>query len=173
MLALAGESADGAIVSSGISPEILGWVWGRVNGSLERSQRERKDFRLILFVGCAVSADREQARREILPWVSRRLSMPLPEEVSGIPESDRLRALEAYNYTEHYRTSASHSGVVDVIPDEWIDRFGIAGTPEECAERIATLAASDVDAIFILPMTEDSHSFVQTFAEEILPRLRG
>jgi 5,10-methylenetetrahydromethanopterin reductase len=99
--------------------------------------------------------------------------MPLPEEVSGIPESDRLRALEAYDYTQHYQTGASHSGVVDVIPDEWIDRFGIAGTPDECAERIANLAALDVDAVFILPMTEDSHVFVRTFAEEILPRLRG
>ncbi|MFQ5914495.1 MAG: LLM class flavin-dependent oxidoreductase [Nitrospinota bacterium] len=172
MLSLAGEIADGAIVSSGISPEILNWVQAQIDQGLKRSGRGRGDFRLIAFVGCAVSEDRQRARGEILSWVARRLSMPLPEEVSGIPKADRLRALEAYSYTEHYRVRVSHGGVVDSIPDEWVDRFGIAGAPQESAERLASLSSLGVDAVFILPITEDSHAFLKTFSERLLPRLR-
>lgn len=172
MLALAGEVADGAIVSSGISPEILGWVRARIDEGLGRSGRRRADFRLLCFVGCAVSEDRTKARRDILPWVGRRLSMPVPEEVSGIPGADRRRALRAYRYTEHYRAGASHGGLADAIPDEWVDRFAVTGAPEECAERIAALSAQGVDALFLLPMTEDSHAFLRTFSEKVLPRAR-
>jgi 5,10-methylenetetrahydromethanopterin reductase len=172
MLALAGEIADGAIVSSGISPEILGWVREQIAEGLKKSGRDWGDFRLLSFIGCAVSEDRARTRRDILAWVARRLSMPLPDEVSGIPKADRMRALEGYRYTEHYRVSADHGGVVESIPDEWIDRFGIAGTPEECAERFSSLAGLGVDAIFILPITDDSHAFLKTFSDRILPAVK-
>ncbi len=172
MLSLAGEVADGAIVSSGISPGILRWVRSQIEEGLKKSGRSWDGFTLLSFVGCAVSEDRPQTRIDIRSWVARRLSMPLPEEVSGISKADRLRALKDYQYTHHYRVTASHKGVVDVIPEEWIDRFGIAGTPEECAERFSSLASMGVDAVFILPITDDSHVYLKTFGEEILPRIR-
>ena len=172
MLALAGEIADGAIVSSGISPEIFAWVRAQIEVGLKRSGRSWSAFTLLAFVGCAVSDDRPGTRRDIRSWVARCLSMPLPDEVFGIPKADRLRALDSYQYTEHYRVGASHEGVVDSIPDEWIDRFGIAGTPEECAERLSSLAALGADAVFILPITGDSHAYLKTFAEKILPNVK-
>lgn len=171
MLELAGEVADGAIVSAGISPEILRWVKSCIESGLKKSGRGWPEFQLIVFVGCAVSVDRPETRRNIRAWVARRLSMPIPEAVSGIPKAARIRALKDYQYTQHYRVTASHQGVVDTIPDEWIDRFGIAGTPEECAERFSSIAGLGADAVFILPITDDSDSYMKTLAAGVLPQV--
>lgn len=171
MLELAGEVGDGAIVSAGISPEILEWVKTRIESGLRKSGRSWSEFRLIIFVGCAVSEKQSDAKSNIRPWVARRLSMPLPEEVSGISREDRLRALQNYEYTQHYRVDASHQGLVETIPDEWIDRFGIAGTPEECAERFSSISKIGSDAVFILPLSDNSNLFLETLSKNVFPRI--
>lgn len=171
MLEMAGEVGDGAIVSAGISKEILEWVKFHIESGLRKSGRSWSEFRLIVFVGCAVSENPSEAKSNIRPWVARRLSMPLPEEVSGISRADRLRALQNYQYTQHYRVDASHQGVVETIPDEWIDRFGIAGTPEECAERFSLISEMGADAVFILPSSDNSNLFLRTLSDSVLPKI--
>ena len=38
------------------------------------------------------------------------------------------------------------------MPDAWIDQVAIAGTPEQCAERVAEYARAGVDSLALYPL---------------------
>ncbi|MDP6620575.1 MAG: hypothetical protein QGG90_14200, partial [Nitrospinota bacterium] len=42
----------------------------------------------------------------------------------------------------------------------------------EQLERFSSLAALGADAVFILPITGDSHEYLKTFAEKVLPHVK-
>ena len=60
----------------------------------------------------------------------------------------------------------------DHMPDQWIEDLTIAGTPEECADKIRGFGAAGADAVALFPLpTERVDDLVKLTAREVLPRL--
>jgi 5,10-methylenetetrahydromethanopterin reductase len=62
-------------------------------------------------------------------------------------------------------TEASHA---DLVPDELVDLFALAGTPAECEKRLAQITGLGVDQVSIVPFVRPGHSkeaTIRTFAE--------
>jgi 5,10-methylenetetrahydromethanopterin reductase len=82
--------------------------------------------------------------------VSRIVIRPLPFDM---PEED-MAAVEnirkTYDYYHHMDTEASHA---DLVPDSLVDRFALAGTPDECRERVARIQDLGIDQMSIIPFT--------------------
>lgn len=76
---------------------------------------------------------------------------------------DRIR--ESYDYYHHMDTEASHA---DLVPDELVDLFALAGTPDECAQRLKEIEALGVDQVSIVPFVRPGQSketTIRTFAD--------
>ena len=65
-----------------------------------------------------------------------------------------IRAVaEHYDMSRHGRGGAAH---LDYLTEDFVDRFGVAGTPQYCIDRLAGLAALGLDRLAIVGPSPDA-----------------
>jgi 5,10-methylenetetrahydromethanopterin reductase len=160
--AMTGRVADGAMISSDIT-ELPGSI-GVIREAERAAGRPVGSVRIVLRTACAIDEDREAARTAVRSAVYRRAMLTLgrkqrlgtisPEDAEGLE-----RVTAAYD-------ERSHGLPMDpsVVPEAWIDRFAIAGTGEEVAERCRRAAAAGADEISVL--------FVRSSDENLREQMR-
>ena len=168
MLRAAGRCADGVIASVGIAPELIQYVLDSVSEGAESAGRDPAEVVISITVGCDISEDRASARENVKTYVARRVLAPLPSRLTGFTKREKEEFRKAYTLSGHLQTDAPHARLVR---DEWIDRFALGGTAEECAEKLRVLADMGVNEVMLLPTTASAASLARTFAETVRPKL--
>ncbi len=147
MLELAGRLADGVIILVGTDPAYLRSAMEKIEVGAKASGRALKEIDLVLWVPCAVS-EKFPARAVVKAHVARVVAHPLPF-VRDKKEQEVLEEIrKAYNYYQHLDPKARQG---KVIPDWLVDKFAIAGTPEECRAKVQQIRGSGIDQIAIIP----------------------
>ena len=165
ILGLTGRIADGCIMLVGTDPVFVRGGLERIANGAKEAGRDPAEVKVVLWTPTAIDEDGTKARDLVRAHVSRVVIRPLPAE---IPEDDMAavaRIRENYDYYHHMNTEASHA---DLVPDSLVDRFALAGTPDECRERIAELEDLGIDQMSIIPFTPpggDRGKTMRTFAE--------
>jgi alkanesulfonate monooxygenase SsuD/methylene tetrahydromethanopterin reductase-like flavin-dependent oxidoreductase (luciferase family) len=143
-LRLAGRLGDGTILTSMSSPAYIRWALGHIQAGMAETGRTR--HRVVANIDVKVIPDRKAAREA----VRRSLAARMPWDEA------QLRAMgivpEAADFTREYNTidqAAQH------MPDEWVDAFSAAGTPEDVAEAIQHWVETGVDSIVLQPLNGD------------------
>ncbi len=132
-LAMAGAEADGTVLSVLAGEPYVRWARERL-----AEGGAGDDHRVVLFALCAVDDDPTAARERLRELVGLYL-LTGPRnaltEVQGIAdEAERLAALGLAEGTAR-------------IPEDWIDRFAIAGPADQCAARVQSLGAAGADVV--------------------------
>jgi 5,10-methylenetetrahydromethanopterin reductase len=149
MLELAGELADivhlaSFFVNAGHHRENL----EHVKRGAERSGRRMGTFEIDISMPCSVSEDRPAARRAAkrpaaqgILWTaaaerySRGRKDWLRPKQFNVPE-DVIEALASWDF---WTQAHFPDRLADLISDDVLDQFALAGTPEECADRLRAL----------------------------------
>jgi alkanesulfonate monooxygenase SsuD/methylene tetrahydromethanopterin reductase-like flavin-dependent oxidoreductase (luciferase family) len=58
------------------------------------------------------------------------------------------------------------------MPDEWLDAFSAAGTPEQAAVVIQRLAAAGADTVIFQPLDGDPDC-LEEYTRDLLPQLKA
>jgi 5,10-methylenetetrahydromethanopterin reductase len=149
MLELAGELADivhlaSFFVNAAHHRENL----ARVAVGAERAGRRLGTFEIDISMPCSVSEDRDAARRAAkrpaaqgILWTAAaerysrdRTNWVRPSQFN-VPE-DVVRALSSWDF---WTQANFPDRLADLITDDVLDQFALAGTPEECADRLRAL----------------------------------
>lgn len=167
ILEMSGRIADGVIVLVGTAPHFIEAALRTIERGAAQSGRSLEDLHIVLWTPTAIGADSIQARDLVRAHVSRVAIRPLPAAVDPALEKaiDRIRA--NYNYYEHMNPDAAHA---DLVPDELVDLFALAGTPAECAQRLKEIETLGVDQVSIVPFVptgESREGTIRAFAEII------
>jgi 5,10-methylenetetrahydromethanopterin reductase len=154
---LAGRVADGAIVLVGTDPGYLAASRTELEAGAADAQPARDlkadGFRVVCWTPCSIQEDGAAARRAVKAHVARVLKRKLPFEHDADTQRVVQRIREQYEYYEHMQPGTAHG---DLVPDELVERFALAGTPAEVEQQLRRLAATGlVDEIAIIPHTED------------------
>jgi alkanesulfonate monooxygenase SsuD/methylene tetrahydromethanopterin reductase-like flavin-dependent oxidoreductase (luciferase family) len=158
-LQLAGRVADGAILTSMSSPAYVRWAWEHIRAGM--AQSGRIDHQLVVFVDVKVNPDGELARAALrrtlaarLPWVDAQLNAPgiLGEAAAFIQEQ-------------------GVEGIVERLPDEWLDLFGAAGAPEHVTQILQRLAATGPTSIVLQPLDGDP-ACLDEYIRYLMPQLK-
>jgi 5,10-methylenetetrahydromethanopterin reductase len=152
---LAGKIGDGAIVLVGVDPQFLKASRHELEaGAAEAGTTlEARNFRVVCWTPCSILDDGRAARSAVKAHVARVLKRKLPFELDAATMDvvDKIR--QQYEYYEHMVVGTHHG---EVVTDELVERFAIAGTPKEARDQLERLAASGlVDEIAIIPHTQD------------------
>lgn len=162
MLRLSGEVADGSVLSVAASHEYVRWARARVNEGRERGSRSGP-HPITVFAIYAVDPDGDAARhaaRASLAFYKQYGSNALTD-VYGI--SDELNSLVARGGFE---------AVLAGMRDEWVNDLTIAGTPQECADRIRAFYGAGADSVALFPVATDRvDEVLRVTADDVLPRL--
>jgi 5,10-methylenetetrahydromethanopterin reductase len=155
ILEMSGRVADGVIVLVGTAPHFISAALRTIEKGAGRSGRTLGDLHIVLWTPTAIADDSTEARDLVRAHVSRVAIRPLPAKVDPALEKSIERIREQYNYYEHMNPEAAHA---DLVPDELVDLFALAGTPTECAQRLKEIESLGVDQVSIVPFVRPGQS---------------
>lgn len=172
ILELSGRVADGTIVLVGTSPLFIEAALETIERGAKEAGRTLDDLHIVLWTPTAISDDPVKARDLTRAHVARVCIRPLPAAVDPSLQAAIDKIRDSYDYYHHMDTEANHA---DIVPDDLVDLFALAGTPAECEERLRTIADLGVDQVAIVPFVRPGESrepTIRSFAE-IVGRIAG
>jgi 5,10-methylenetetrahydromethanopterin reductase len=129
------------------------------------------------YVNVAVAVDRQRARELVRGSVStfgRFASEGVPVTgLSDVTATGIKRLARGYERDRHGAADSAHAQQLD---DEFIDRFAVAGPPEEVSERLTEIGDAGIERLIVVPGSLDAapadveHSNA-LFVEGVLPEL--
>jgi len=154
-LRMAGSVGDGVIFGGGPKPATVRDLGlANVEEGADRSGRSLEDIELTVLAPACVDENRARAVERLKPVIEpiayHNFSFSVEEAPPDVQED--LRGLvDAHDVREHGQEDPDD---LERIPDgvwEYLgDRFAIAGTPDECRERLAALDDLGVDHVMCL-----------------------
>lgn len=165
MLQLSGGLADGSVLSVGAGVRYLSWAKDQIEAGQAAAGRT-VPHRVVVFALYAVDSDRDKARDEIRGPLSFYLSADSPNAITraeGI--SGEVAAL---------LDKGGRDLLASKMPEEWLSRLAVAGTPADCAEQIAALYAAGADSVALFPVADGrAEELADITARQVVPRLEG
>jgi 5,10-methylenetetrahydromethanopterin reductase len=158
-LQLAGRVGDGTILVDMSSPAYVRWALGHIQAGM--AQADRTHHRVAVYVSVKVSHDGSAARagmrRQLagrMPWFDAHLNtLGITEEVAAFIEAQGVDAL------------------AERMPDEWLDAFAAAGTPEQVKASLERLIEAGADSIIFQPLDGDS-ACLDEYIRYLMPLLK-
>lgn len=167
MSRLAGQIADGMLCNVGVESRAIQLSLSHMQEGAHSAGRSLKDVKVAARIPACISDDpeaKQYVRARVGISAMRRAASEFNEADAGTVGKIR----QAYDPREHLRLNAAYAAQVS---DSLIDKFALAGRPEECLERVQALAQTGVDELNLAFMHPDTETLLRLFAEKIMPRL--
>jgi 5,10-methylenetetrahydromethanopterin reductase len=134
-LAVAGQCADGVLLSVMSSPDYIAWA---------REQFQAPGKPVSVYVVFACGDDADAVRRRVRPTVAKYLG------IHGDHDITRVAGLEPELCHEFRTRMLRGESAVELVTDDVLDRFAIAGTPDQCVEGLARVHAGGADTLVLV-----------------------
>ena len=162
MLQLSGRIADGTVLSVAASHDYVRWAKQQIGIGAEAAGRTEKHHRTV-FALYSVDKDPQVARDAVrgpLGFYKSHGTNALTDVYGNSAQiEDLLAKYGADSFAEH-------------LPSQWIEDLTIAGTPEECADKIKGFGEAGADTVALFPLpTERIDDLIAMTAQEVLPLL--
>jgi alkanesulfonate monooxygenase SsuD/methylene tetrahydromethanopterin reductase-like flavin-dependent oxidoreductase (luciferase family) len=79
-----------------------------------------------------------------------------------------------YVFSEHEQLGETRNAALSDelgLTDFLADRFAVAGTPDECLEKVRIIQDAGVNNLLILAISSDSDNIIRRFGQEVIARL--
>jgi 5,10-methylenetetrahydromethanopterin reductase len=165
ILGLSGRIADGVIVLVGTAPHFIQAALDTIEAGAKEVGRTLDDLHIVLWTPTSINEDSKKARDLVRAHVARVVIRPLPAEIDPKLQAAVDHIRETYDYYHHMDTEADHA---DIVPDELVDLFALAGTPDECRASLEQISGLGIDQVSIVPFVPPGESrapTIRTFAE--------
>jgi 5,10-methylenetetrahydromethanopterin reductase len=174
VLSVAGELADGVMIATHATPAGVRAVLSRVGVGVKRAGRDVRELELFARVDACIDADPAAARAAVRPMVARLLGSSYPDR--SFVHAVGLTIPPAFEEIAKLRNHTLSSANAHLIPDELVDAFTWAGTPEQVADKVAAVVDAGFMNVTLLPHAPpggDVTATVRAFAQDIQPRVRA
>lgn len=145
-LAAAGRFADGVVLAEPATPEYVRQAVDRVGGQPS----------VVAYNVAAVHPDETEARRmarEGLAWIGEPDWRPHIEPLEFCDDFYALRA-----------SAESPHAFARTLPDEWVDRLAVTGSPDSAKQRLAALFEAGATSAVLIPSGTDPMSALDGLA---------
>ena len=150
MSRLAGEIADGMLCNVGVESRAIEAALSDMQEGARAAGRN--PGRVAARIPACISDDSEAKR-----YVRARVGVSsMRRAASDFDEADRQtveRIRQAYDPREHLRLDAAYAAHVT---DSLIEKFALAGRPEDCLERLRAIAKTGIDELNLAFMHPDT-----------------
>jgi alkanesulfonate monooxygenase SsuD/methylene tetrahydromethanopterin reductase-like flavin-dependent oxidoreductase (luciferase family) len=163
-LRLAGELADGTVLSVLAGTEYIRWSRELLSAGALAAGRDPGAHRLVTYVLYSVDHDPAKAREAVRDAVAFYLA--------AMPDN---ALTQVYGASEEVAALAARGGaelIARELPDRWLDDLAIAGDPDGCAAKVRALLAAGSDSVglWLFP-TDRGDEIARLTAREVFPRL--
>lgn len=180
-LELAGRVADGVIVGLGLTPEVIRLSLAAIERGAHAAGRTLAELDVWWFAKTNVADTRDAAVEPITMALaaSANHAFRFTLDGKGVPSDlhEKVRGLQReYNAHHHEIAGADNAALTDRwgLTDFLVDRFAIAGTPDDCVTQIRRAMAAGAHQFVITSFVPDPRAFMRRWADEVaaavLPR---
>jgi 5,10-methylenetetrahydromethanopterin reductase len=178
VIAFAARVAEQITFAVGADVDRLAWAIDLARSAAKDEGRDAPRFGAYLTVGC--HPDKDAARAMVSGSVAAfaHFSAMPGSTGAGLADADREIVAEVGRRYDSNLHLVNGSPQTDALAPEFVDRFAVVGTPDECTERLRAIAALGVDRFVITgpsfgadpDAARVAHGLVRT---ELLPNLRA
>jgi alkanesulfonate monooxygenase SsuD/methylene tetrahydromethanopterin reductase-like flavin-dependent oxidoreductase (luciferase family) len=147
-LALAGRCADGTVLAEPVGPEYARAARAHIG--------DAPGHRVVAYDLAAVADDPADARAAVRPALGWLGDPGWAPHIEPLPFAAEFRALRD--------RAADRDAFAAALPDAWVDRLAVVGTPQEVRDRLAVLADAGVDAVALAPAGPDPLTALEDLA---------
>jgi len=167
---LAGEIADGVMIATMATPRSVGIAREFIQQGMHKAGRTAAAVEIISRVDTCVDSDRNKARAGVKQMIAFLLW-------SSYPNRDFVRqvGLEVPAELEQRIAKRNYELMFDagpLVPEDFVDAFAWAGTPEEVAAKIGLIAEMGIRrfGVWVLPAPGgDVENVIKLIAERVIP----
>lgn len=180
VIAMAAVLADRVLFALGADPDRLRWGIDVARSARQRAGLDPDQLRFGAYLNLACHRDVPVARDLVRGGLSTfaRFSVMHGDVVGPATEDQRevlARLHDRYDMRSHTRTDSDQAAV---LTDGFVDRFAIAGPPQQCLERLDELSSLGLDKAVLIGPTAgaDRQAAAESAAlleGEVLGRLAG
>lgn len=158
-LQLAGTVGDGTILDAMSSPAYVRWALKHIRTGMAESGRSH--HRVVVYVDAKVNPDGDLARAAVRQTFAGRL-----------PWNDaKLNALGIKDEVDTFVQTYGANGVAERMPDEWVNAFSAAGTPQQAASAVNRLFDAGADSVVLQPLDGDP-ACLDEYIRYLMPLLK-
>jgi len=178
-LQLAGEVADGVVINTGLLPEIVADSIEQVRIGAERAGRSLDEIDMWWLPLTNVAADKATAVHEIgmsLASAGSHLSRFTTEGKHIPPElMAKVKELgDRYRHDHHDKPEGTNRALIAELglTDYLAERFSIAGTPEDCVEKLKRAVDAGARQFWMSVHFDDKVRFMRDWSAQVMPAFR-
>ena len=170
-LRVAGRVCDGVILGTGFDLDVLEWAQARVAEGSKDAARNVAEIDIMPAGMIYVDDDGALARKRVRSRMANRAHHNFRFTYETVP-AKHLAGVK--NFMEHFDISKPIEERVDpdLLTDYLIQRFTIAGTPEECVARVKTLEAAGVGRLLLTPPNANYNETMEAWGRRVIPLCR-
>jgi len=170
-LRVAGKVADGVILGNGFDLRVLQWAREHIQQGAQEAGRAASSIDVMAAGMICVDKDGRRARDLVRRRLANRahhnfrftLETVPPEELPGVK-----RFMEAFDISKPIEERVDPGLVTDYL----VQRFSIAGTPEECVARVKELEQAGVNRVMLTPPNAIYDEVMEVWAKEVMPHFK-
>jgi 5,10-methylenetetrahydromethanopterin reductase len=167
-LRLAGRVCDGVILGTGFDLDVLEWAEARIAEGAREAGRTIADIDIMPAGMIAVDDDGDLARKRVRSRMANRAHHNFRFTLETVPERELpglKRFMDGFDISKPIEERVDP----DLVTDYLLQRFTIAGTPEECAARVKQLAAAGVKRLLLTPPNANYDATVEAWGRRVMP----
>jgi len=170
-LQLAGRCADGVILGTGFDLRVYEWAKQKIREGATEAGRNESEIAIIAAGMLCVRDDGKEARKIVRNRIANRAHHNFRFTYETVPPEE-LDSVKKFMAGFDVMKPMEERVDADLVNDYLVRRFSIAGTPQECIERVEELKAAGVEHLMLTPARKVYHESVEAFAGKVLPRFR-
>lgn len=173
-LRLTGEMADGWL-SIPLSPKLYGNRLKLVKEGAEKAGRSFEDIDTGVYLYTSVTEKAEEAYKQIEKIRSQVIPSPelLREAGYNVELPEELQSISYFKALLNSEWLQKFLAFGELIPREAAIEFSIAGTVEDCINKIDEFVKAGVKHFLLLNVGPDPRQVLKAYGEEIIPHFKS
>ena len=168
-LRVAGRTCDGIILGTGFDPAVTAWARKKVaEGALDEG-RDAGAIDIMPAGMIVVDDNGDLARRRVRSRMANRAHHNFRFTMETVPEGEVAgvkRFMDKFDISKPIEERVDP----DFVTNYLLERFTIAGTPEECVAKVKFLEADGVKRILLTPPNGIYDQVMQAWGRQVIPR---
>jgi 5,10-methylenetetrahydromethanopterin reductase len=149
-LRVAGRACDGVILGTGFDLDVLEWATARIAEGAKEAGRSPSDIDIMPAGMIVVDEDGDRARKRVRSRMANRAHHNFRFTMETVPEKEVdgvQRFMDGFDISKPIEERIDP----DLVTDYLLERFTIAGTPEECIAKVKRLETEGVRRVLLTP----------------------
>lgn len=134
--------------------------------------RPPNEVTLVYRIPCCVAKNSAEARQEVKGKIARTAMTHLGRlyRIGKLSDPEDRGAVERLwqHYDTYHHMGPEHS---HLVRDEWVERFAVAGTPDEVRAQVQRLLQFDIGELTIIPFGKSKESVIEQFSDGVIAKL--